>query len=168
MRNLDTAQLTQAQRTAMQNIRTAIGLPGTGASCQKVIKLDELQNFFDTPSKKIGGCISESSHVSDLDTVSKIRDGLRLDYRPNGFIGEDEVAIIEFDMPAEVSKAVPNGTTYPQTGNGFTGTKNGQVIPETALIGGGINVPEGAKAYWLDSDGNKVLMGTFQNGAWIQ
>lgn len=173
MRNLDPAQLTPAQRTAMQRIRGQIGTPGAGTPCQRVIKLDELQAYLTNPDKRIESYFTKVDDVADLNTVDKLREGLRLDYPDNGYVGVNEVAIIEFDLPSGSGFHTPiENVSYPGTGNGFAGTRMGKVVPEYRFdlagqgMPDGIQVPDGAKLYWMDPQGNKVLFGTRINGVW--
>ena len=171
-RNMPPNQIPVNVKNKLDAIRNELAPIPVGTRCQRVIKLDEVQQYLSNPNHNtIGSYFTKVDAVSDLNTVDKLREGLRLDYANNGYIGVDEVGIIEFDMPATLPAgttcSIPRGdNAYPGTGNGFTGTRYGKVVPENIITGGGISVGTGDKLYWMDPQGNKVLMGTFINGVW--
>ena len=172
-RNMPPDQIPVNVRNRMEYIRSQIGVPNVGVRCQRVVKLDEMQDYLTNPNKRIESYFTKVEDVSDLNTVDKLREGLRLDYVDNGYIGVNEVAIIEFNMPSGNVAHIPyENAGYPGTAKGFSGTRTGKVVPESRFNAGtpnnpgGISVSEGDKLYWLDPQGNKVLFGTFTNGVW--
>ena len=174
LRNLDPGELTASQKTRLKAIRDAIPGPANGETMQKVIKSADIEDYLDGTTETIGGFVAKNADVGDLDTVDDLVEGLRLDY-DGGFSGETEVGIIEFPIPQGSSAEIPYSTSmggslatdYPFSGNGFAATRKGKVVPEFR-IGTDIDIPEGTKIYHLDDAGNRVLQGTYQNGAWVE
>jgi len=105
----------------------------------------------------------------DLNTVDKIKEGLRLDYSTSPFDGATEVGILEFPKKVNFDTTIRYGSEmggpftegYPLTRNGFTGTIKGKVIPEYHLGKNvAIDIPDVTKLYKLGPNG-KELIATF-------
>ncbi len=173
LRNLDPGELTASQKARLKAIRDAIPGPANGETMQKVIKSADIEDYLDGTTEHIGGFVAKNADVGDLDTVDDLVEGLRLDY-DGGFSGETEVGLLEFPIPQGNSAEIPYSTSmggslatdYPFSGNGFSATRKGKVVPEFR-IGTAIDIPEGTNNN-LDAAGNKVLQGTYQNGAWVE
>lgn len=157
----------------MEYIRSSIPQPDANTDMIKVITPDDLANYLSGNYKTIGGCVTTASAVEgNMGPYANMLESLRLDYLKNGERpypdGGNEYFYIEFNMlPGETNKPeVPRvenlsgsmkeeEVSYPQTGNGFLGGRNGTVIPEwTIPWGNAVNVQDGTIIYRV-VDGKK-------------
>jgi hypothetical protein len=175
LRQLLPGTLPEGQRAALKSIRDTLTYPANGQRIQKVIKVEDMQNYLNgTFDPDVFGFQAVLSDVDNLTTAAALIEGLRLDY-PNGFQGETTVAALVW-FQDETFRMVPpyraaNGgdrtDSYPFTGNGFTATNRGNAIPEWILPASGVALQNGAQLLTVDNLGNRILQATLQNGTWL-
>jgi hypothetical protein len=175
LRQLLPDTLPEGQRAALKAIRDSLTYPVNGARIQKVIKLEDMENYLDgTFDPDVFGSQAVLSDVDNLQTAADLIEGLRLDY-PGGFQGLTTVAVLvwfqdnTFTMlpPYRAANGGDSTGSYPFTGNGFTATTRGNAIPEWILPSTGVSLQDGSQLFTVDNQGNRTLRATLQGATWV-
>jgi hypothetical protein len=175
LRQLLPGTLPEGQRAALKAIRESLTYPANGQQIQKVIMLEDMENYLDgTFDPMVFGFQAVLSDVDNLQTAADLIEGLRLDY-PDGFQGQTTVAALvwfqdpTFTMipPYRAANGGDRTDPYPFTGNGFTATNRGNAIPEWILPPAGVALQNGTQLFTVDNQGNRQLQATLQNGNWV-
>lgn len=171
-----TGSLTPSEVAKLKAIRDAqAGITET-TLIQKTIPARDVQNYLGGNYDQVDGYIAKSEDMAKVGSYTDVREGLRLDYKyvdGNGTTikpfpeGLEKYGTIEFTTNATDKIEVPydavfgghSTTGYPATGNGFTASRNGVVLPEYEF-NDRIYIPDGAEIY-LNSNGKKELLGVF-------
>ncbi len=175
LRQLLPGTLPEGQRAALKTIRDSLTYPANGARIQKVIKLEDMENYLDgTFDPDVFGSQAVFSDVDNLLTAAELIEGLRLDY-PGGFQGLTTVAALvwfqddTFTMtpPYRAANGGDSTGSYPFTGNGFTATTRGSAIPEWILPSIGVSLQDGSQLFTVDNQGNRILRATLRGSIWV-
>lgn len=175
MRNLDPAQLTDAQKNALKRIRDEFSTINDGEVLQRVISEDDMAKYLNGTYSQITGSFCKNADVSDLDTLAKAKETLRLDYDNSPFTSADEAWVLEFPKTSDMSVSNRYGPEfggsntdgYPFTRNGFTGTVEGRCVPEYRLTRTETaTIPEETTMYSLTNSG-KTPIKVYRNGIWV-
>lgn len=162
--------------TIRQKIQDELELDKPGTALQKIIKGSEIDEWLGTNNKIRGFTARQTDAGTDVfGSHDEMIEGLRLDY-DSGFQGEKSVGVIEFpNDPGSMDLQIPFDKSYhpdgpiddavfPFTGNGFTATTSGRLVPELRLSTE-VTPPEGSKLWRLEGS-NKTPVAKFENGVW--
>ena len=169
--------MTQAEYDMMVDIRNAIPHPTSQTVMQKIIPIEEADNYFGENAWGIRGYVTKREDVTNITNIEEAVKGLRLDYDgskfvdANGNIITDGYVRIEFQTEDTGYINIPFGEQNgigldpdPATGNGFTKSTK-YSIPEYNINSNnreGIHLLEGAKMF-LNIDGDEILVGISDN-----
>ncbi len=161
LRLKDVATLSDNEKAKLKAIRESIPMPDSNTEMQKVIPAGDIQKYLNGTYDQVGGYIARADDVSHLKTYEDIRKSLRLDY-PNSAYNPKagSLGVIRFKTPDSSQIKIPysqemGGTTkasQPFTGNGFTKSTNGQIIPEFKA-NKRMQLSDGSELYELKNDG---------------
>ena len=140
LRVKDVATLTEKERDILKELRDISPKPKSGTLLQKVVPASEIENYLGGTYTKLKGFVTRFEDVAHLKTYDEIYDSLRLDYGGSAFKPETDayMGAIRFksEDASEFSAAfneLLDGHCKgdpPFTGNGFTKSTNGRIIPE--------------------------------------
>jgi hypothetical protein len=164
--------LTEDQYAKLIELRKTIPDPTNDTLMQKIISPDVLQKWYlNKEGPTISGCVTKASDVKYLDSYTKIRNGLRLDYDGTPFAADgNEMYAIRFKTvdvsklkipDVDYLKSKPYGIQHPQTATGFTSATDGSLIPEYDAIGR--MKPTGGAEIYKIADGEKTLVAVYNS-----
>nr|WP_205396242.1 hypothetical protein [Streptococcus lutetiensis] len=173
--------MTQAEYDMMVDIRNAIPHPTSQTVMQKIIPIEEADNYFEENAWGIRGYITKREDVTNITNIEEAVKGLRLDYDGSKFVDADGNIItsgyvrIEFQTKDTGYIDIPLGEQNgigldpdPATGHGFI--KSDEFLtPEYKVAkpdNEGLILKNGAKMF-LNIDGDEVLVGVVKNGKFI-
>lgn len=153
-------QLTNVERAIMQDIRNAVPRPDQNTKMIKNITESDIEKYINDQYDSIRGFIAKAEDAAHIHDYQHVRESMRLDYsyyndytdtviRPypeNGnSYGYIEFGVEKHYMIGPENLEIPYGSRmdspysgwidneWPWTGNGFTSSRNGEVIPEWTL-----------------------------------
>ena len=156
----------------LKNIREAVPKIDSNTVIQKTIPFEDIGKYIgDDGYSTIRGYIARYDDVSHIHGYDNVVESSRLDYTINSDIrpypeGGNAYGYIKF-MTDDVDRiGIPYGTEFgggntdpaPCTRNGFTGARNGEVIPEWT-VDGNLEPIEGAELHRvIDSEDSIVAI----------
>lgn len=169
--------LTDVERNLIEKIRKSVPTPDENTLMQKVVNIEDFDNLYENkyPETKVGGFVTRAQDVDGLKSYDDMYESLRLDYtKADGTQAfkpeEDEfLGVIKFKTPEIEKAAIPfrdkkdseaNDPDNPFTGNGFTGAKNGDIIPEYQFSEY-VGMEDGAELYKVYKDGRQELVAVY-------
>lgn len=115
---------------------------------------------------EVGGYVTRAEDVAQLKTYEDIYYSLRLDYPNTQFKPDvdDSIGVIRYTTDEVSEISIPYGVemggtevaAQPFTGNGFTKSTNGQIVPEFKCDSY-LEVADGAQLYEVSRDGTETL-----------
>ncbi|MBC2224888.1 ribonuclease YeeF family protein [Listeria seeligeri] len=164
--------LTNAEVKALKAIRKAVPKITTDTLLQKTIPVGDIEKYLAGDYAEIGGYIAKADDVSHIKGYGDVVESSRLDYtswdgtRPFPEDG-NTYGKIEFKTDAVDDIEVPYGERFggkntdgpPCTLNGFTGSRNGEVIPEWLFENR--HLPTDGAELFVVKDGIENLVGIF-------
>lgn len=160
LRLTDVSELSAEQISKLKNIRDAVPKIDSGTVIQKNIPFEDIEKYIgDDGYSTIRGYIARYDDVSHISGYDNVVESSRLDYttssgsRPYpeggnayGYIKfmTDDVDRIEIPYGKEFGGI--NTDTAPCTRNGFTGARNGEIVPEWT-VNGNLEPIEGAELH---------------------
>jgi hypothetical protein len=175
--------LNDNERKIMQDIRDSVSRPGKNTTLIKNLPEKDIQKYLDGDYTSIKGFVAKAVDSSHIHEYSHVRESMRLDYSYYDDYAEVVVkpypedgyryGYIEFkaknpDMLSPENLEIPYGHTmnkpysgweyneWPWTGNGFTSSRNDEVIPEWTL-NKFIDLREGAKLHKVVDGKDEVI-----------
>ena len=168
--------MTQAEYDMMIDIRNAVPNPTSQTVMQKIIPIEEADNYFGENAWGIRGYITKREDVTSITNIEEAVKGLRLDYDgskfvdANGNIITDGYVRIEFQTKDTGYIDIPFGNHNgigldpdPATGHGFI--KSDEFLTPEYKVAGfkELKLEDGAKMY-LNIDGDEIPVGEFKDG----
>ena len=86
LRNTRVTEMSQSEYDMMIDIRKSIPKPTEQTVLQKIIPIENADNYFGDQGWGVGGFISERGDVIDIKTIEDAVKGLRLDYEGSPFV----------------------------------------------------------------------------------
>lgn len=172
--------MTQAEYDMMIDIRHAIPDPGPDTVMQKIIPIEQADNYFGENGWGIGGYITKRADVQDIHDVGEAVKALRLDYKDSPYINADGIlktdgfVRVEFTTGDSDYIDIPIGNhdganldPDPASGNGFIKSED-YLIPEykvnkTGELYPSVKLENGSKVF-LNIEGEEVLVGIVKDG----
>ena len=162
--------LTPKQVEQIKTVRDAVPVPTENTMMQKVIPEADIQNYLSGKYTEISGYIARTDDVLHVKGSANVIESLRLDYPNTPFTNEGSYGVIRFQTPKPENLNIPYGKQFggtntdglPCTLNGFSGARNGEIVPEFKVPWENKSVPKnGAKLYQIDKNGSESLVGEF-------
>ncbi|MGJ8729587.1 hypothetical protein ACRW9N_03855, partial [Listeria aquatica] len=172
-------ELTDAEVRTLKDIRDSVPKITTETPLQKTIPEGDIEKYLSGEYDKIGGYIAKSDDVGHITGYEDVVESSHLDYttwdgkRPFPEDG-NTYGKLEFRTDKVGDIEIPYGERYggtniddpPCTYNGFTASRNGEVVPEWKF--NGYNYPkEGAKLYKV-INGKEKLVGIFDGERFVR
>jgi hypothetical protein len=167
--------LTSEEAATLEKIRNSVPMPDAETPLQKIINPKYADSYLDgsfiESGRKIEGCVTTVESSAPLKTPKDLYEGLRLDYSGTPFgIADDSMIAIRFTSDDAANLKIPYGEgmphpadiprmEYPFTGNGFTASTNGHIVPEFYSEG---VLPSGARLIEIRSDGTEILRAMYE------
>lgn len=140
------SELTDAEAKIMKDIRDSVPPVTQDTLLQKTIPVNDVDKYLSGDYTEIGGYVAKVEDLSNVRMYDDVVESLRLDYvswdgsRPYPKDGES-YAMIRFKTNKVDEIEIPYGERLggtntdgpPCTLNGFTGARNGQIVPEWAF-----------------------------------
>jgi hypothetical protein len=156
----------------MKAIRDAVPMPTPDTLLEKAVPLSNIQHYLNGQIRGVKGFINRAQDTRGLTDFRKIYNTLRLDYMDSNFndVSDTSLGIIRFKTSEVATIGVPYSPEfggkavgdYPFTGNGFTATGNGKIIPEFKIgEKNGVKILGGSEIYELDRWGTEKLVGVY-------
>lgn len=175
LRLKDVKQLTAEERKALKQIRESVPMPNSDTRMQKIIPIEDVDKYV-SGEYSIRGFVSRADDGLFKNPTDAF-DSLRLDYKETKFVRRgDSVGIIRYSTAESADAKIPYspelGGTFefdsPFTGNGFTKSLNGHIVPEyhTKELE---QLNPGSKMYELKTDGTLTEIAEYVKGeVWIR
>lgn len=170
LRLSDPSELTHYEKFVMKQIRESIPVPDSNTLMQKAIPLNDVSKYMDGQYTQVGGYVSRAQDVTSLNSYDAIYESLRLDYPNTAYnVDTDEaLAVIRFKTDSVGDLEIPYGhemggnvnADQPFTGNGFTKSTNGMVVPEYKLSNY-VDMKDGAELILIGKNGEEQVVGVF-------
>ena len=173
--------MTQAEYDMMIDIRNAVPNPTSQTVMQKIIPIEEADNYFGENAWGLRGYITKREDVTSITNIEEAVKGLRLDYDgskfvdANGNIITDGYVRIEFQTKDTGYIDIPFGEQNgigldpdPATGHGFIKSEE-YLTPEYKTVkpdNKGLLLKNGAKMF-LNIDGDEILVGVVKDGKFV-
>jgi hypothetical protein len=170
--------LTAEEAAALEKIRNSVPTPGADTPLQKIINPKYVDSYlnggFTASGRKIEGCVTTVESAAPLKSPKEIYEGLRLDYSGTPFgIADDSMVAIRFNSKDAANLKIPYGEgmprpadipkmEYPFTGNGFTASTNGHIVPEF-YSSEGLSL-NNMQLVEIRSDGSEILRAVYDSG----
>ena len=138
LKNTPTENLTPHQIDQLKTVRESIPMPTSETLMQKVIPQEFIQSYLDGYGK-MGGFISKQADVSYAKSTADMIESLRLDYPNTRFTNsEGAYGLIRYQTSKPEGISIPykkelggeHVAEPPFMGNGFTGSRDGHIVPE--------------------------------------
>ncbi|WP_288264181.1 T7SS effector LXG polymorphic toxin [uncultured Streptococcus sp.] len=183
LRTTRIVDMTKSEYDMMVDIRNAIPHPTSQTVMQKIIPIEEADNYFlkNGWDATVKGYITKREDVTNINNIEEAVKGLRLDYNGSKFVDADGNIItngyvrIEFQTKDTDYINIPFGEQSgvgldpdPATGHGFIKSEE-FLTPEYKVVNPnnkGVQLENDAKMY-LNVDGDEVLVGVVKNGKFI-
>lgn len=166
------SQMSEEERTLMNNIRAKQIVPTKDTLMQKVITVYDMNKYLSGEYKTPKGFVYVCADVKHLTTVKELYEGLALNYEGSLFSAEDpSIAVIRFQADnidtAIIPRSVSNNGTFtdglPFGGTGFsTGSVTTLGVPEWVLPDFAV-LSDGAQLIEITQDGTETLRGTYDS-----
>ena len=157
----DVKDLTKEQIAQMKAIREAVPKIDANTYIQKTISASDIDKYIGEDGwAAIGGYVARYDDVSHIKGYNNVVESSRLDYVTGDGVrsypeGGDTYAYIKFKTTDAEKIKTPYGEIFggtntdgpPCTLNGFTGARNGQIIPEWSLSGEYVKPKKGAELH---------------------
>ena len=161
LRLTDVKDLTKEQIAQMKAIREAVPKIDANTYIQKTIPASDIDKYIGEDGwAAIGGYVARYDDVSHIKGYDNVVESSRLDYVTGDGVrpypeGGDTYAYIKFKTADAEKIKTPHGEIFggtntdgpPCTLNGFTGARNGQIIPEWSLSGEYVKPKKGAELH---------------------
>ena len=161
LRLTDVKDLTKEQIAQMKAIREAVPKIDANTYIQKTIPASDIDKYIGEDGwSTIGGYVERYDDVSHIKGYDNVVESSRLDYVTGDGVrpypkGGDTYAYIKFKTTDAEKIKTPYGEIFggtntdgpPCTLNGFTGARNGQIIPEWSLSGEYVKPKKGAELH---------------------
>ena len=161
LRLTDVKDLTKEQIAQMKAIREAVPKIDANTYIQKTIPASDIDKYIGEDGwSTIGGYVARYDDVSHIKGYDNVVESSRLDYVTGDGVrpypeGGDTYAYIKFKTTDAEKIKTPYGEIFggtntdgpPCTLNGFTGARNGQIIPEWSLSGEYVKPKKGAELH---------------------
>ncbi len=171
------SSLSDSERELMKGIREAVPKPGGNTVFQKTIPVEDIPKYLgENGYSSVQGYIANYDDVSHISGYKNVVESLRLDYKVNGVRpypeNGDAYGYIKFQTNDVDNIEIPFGELlggsntdgYPCTLNGFTGARNGEMIPEW-FVGkkNAVEPIEGAELHQV-INGVDTIIGIYEEG----
>jgi hypothetical protein len=157
-----------------QQIRDAVPTITQDTLLQKTIPIQDVEKYLSGEFREIGGYVAKVEDVADIRMYDDVIESSRLDYttwdgsRPYPE-GGDSYAMIRFKTSRVDDIDIPYGEKFggintdgpPCTLNGFTGARNGKIIPEFQF--NDRYLPENGAELYQVIDGEDILSAVFDS-----
>ncbi|WP_262417722.1 T7SS effector LXG polymorphic toxin [Bacillus sp. YC2] len=173
------AELSSTEIKVMKEIRDAVPLINKDTLLQKTIPIQDVENYLSGKYTEIGGYVAKVEDVANIRMYEDVVESSRLDYAfPDGTRpypeGGDSYAMIRFKTSNPEEIEIPYGKQFggsnndgpPCTQNGFTGARNGQIIPEWVFTRR-LKPKAGSELYTV-INGQEQLVGIFDGKKFIK
>ena len=161
LRLTDVKDLTKEQIAQMKAIREAVPKIDANTYIQKTIPASDIDKYIGEDGwSTIGGYVARYDDVSHIKGYDNVVESSRLDYVTGDGVrpypeGGDTYAYIKFKTTDAEKIKTPYGEIFggtntdgpPCTLNGFTGARNGPIIPEWSLSGEYVKPKKGAELH---------------------
>ena len=161
LRLTDVKDLTKEQIAQMKAIREAVPKIDANTYIQKTIPASDIDKYIGEDGwSTIGGYVARYDDISHIKGYDNVVESSRLDYVTGDGVrpypeGGDTYAYIKFKTTDAEKIKTPHGEIFggtntdgpPCTLNGFTGARNGQIIPEWSLSGEYVKPKKGAELH---------------------
>ena len=161
LRLTDVKDLTKEQIAQMKAIREAVPKIDANTYIQKTIPASDIDKYIGEDGwSTIGSYVERYDDVSHIKGYDNVVESSRLDYVTGDGVrpypeGGDTYAYIKFKTTDAEKIKTPYGEIFggtntdgpPCTLNGFTGARNGQIIPEWSLSGEYVKPKKGAELH---------------------
>ena len=161
LRLTDVKDLTKEQIAQMKAIREAVPKIDANTYIQKTILASDIDKYIGEDGwSTIGGYVARYDDISHIKGYDNVVESSRLDYVTGDGVrpypeGGDTYAYIKFKTTDAEKIKTPHGEIFggtntdgpPCTLNGFTGARNGQIIPEWSLSGEYVKPKKGAELH---------------------
>ncbi|MGG3573625.1 T7SS effector LXG polymorphic toxin [Bacillus gobiensis] len=168
------SELTDAEVKIMKDFRDAVPPIKENTLLQKTIPSSDIENYLSGKYTEIGGYIAKAEDVGHINNYGDVVESFRLDYSfPDGtrpFPADgDSYGMIRFKTKEIDEIEIPYGERFsgtntdgpPCTQNGFTGSRNGEIVPEWKFTSGQRFSPEDGAELYKVSAGEEKLLGVF-------
>lgn len=141
--------LSDTDKERIEKIRESIPDPDENTLMQKTITQDDVKKYVANEYNDVRGFVTKEEDVRGIDTYEDLYESLRLDYTTSEGIrpfdksnNQEYIGVIKFRTKDVKKLEIPYGEAIkargmktgdkdnPLTGNGFTGSRNGEIIPE--------------------------------------
>ncbi|OCB92970.1 putative ribonuclease YokI [Bacillus amyloliquefaciens] len=173
------AELSSTEIKVMKEIRDAVPLINKDTLLQKTIPIQDVENYLSGKYTEIGGYVAKAEDVANIRMYDDVVESSRLDYAfPDGTRpypeGGDSYAMIRFKTANPEEIEIPYGKQFggsnndgpPCTQNGFTGARNGNIIPEWVFTRR-LKPKAGSELYKV-INGQEQLVGIFDGKKFIK
>ncbi|MDR4220525.1 hypothetical protein CN890_07375 [Priestia megaterium] len=168
----DVKTLTSHEIEVMKAIRDSVSPLTKDTLLQKTIPAKDIEKYVDGSYTAVGGYVAKAEDVHDITSYKDFVESLRLDYTDGSgkrpFPEEGSTyGVIKFKSQAISHVDIPYGTVFggkttdgpPCTLNGFTGSRNGETVPEFKFDNY-YPPANGAELYQV-VNGEEVLLATY-------
>lgn len=173
------SELTDAEAKIMKDIRDSVPPVTQDTLLQKTIPVNDVDKYLSGDYTEIGGYVAKVEDLSNVRMYDDVVESLRLDYvswdgsRPYPKDGES-YAMIRFKTNKVDEIEIPYGERLggtntdgpPCTLNGFTGAKNGQIVPEWEFTDRYKPV-EGSELFQV-KNGKEILVAIFDGKSFVE
>lgn len=172
------SELTDSELKILKKIRDSVPPVTKDTLLQKTIPIADVDKYLSGEFTEIGGYVAKVEDVTNATKYEDVVESLRLDYtswdgtRPYPKDG-DSYAMIRFKTSKIDEIDIPYGEKFggsntdgpPCTQNGFTGSRNGEIVPEWEFIDR-FKPLEGAELFQV-INGNETLVAVFDGKKFI-
>ncbi|AME06567.1 T7SS effector LXG polymorphic toxin [Bacillus siamensis] len=173
------SELSSTEIKVMKEIRDAVPLINKDTLLQKTIPIQDVENYLSGKYTEIGGYVAKAEDVANIRMYDDVVESSRLDYAfPDGTRpypeGGDSYAMIRFKTSNPEEIEIPYGKQFggsnndgpPCTQNGFTGARNGKIIPEWVFTRR--MKPKAGSELYKVINGQEQLVGIFDGKKFIK
>lgn len=170
--------LTYDEVEVLKEIRDTVPLITRATLLQKTLPIKEVEKYLSGEYTEIGGYVAKVEDVADVRMYDDVVETSRLDYttrdgsRPYPE-GENSYAMIRFKTSHVDEIDIPYGERFggsnndgpPCTQNGFTGARNGRILPEWKF--NSYYKPQNGAELYEVINGEENLVAIYSNGRFI-
>ena len=147
LKNTPTENLTPHQIDQLKTVRESIPMPTSETMLQKVIPESDIAKYLSGQYVAPSGFIAKQSDLAGIQRYDDMVEALRLDYLDQNGLrsafpeGGNSYGIIRYQSESALEAKIPYNQAFggshisdpPFTGNGFTGSRDGSIIPEYSI-----------------------------------